>query len=243
MISPDRHRPNFQFLSENRGLGQGAFLGLIVCSVLNGELSASFASNLVCAHDFGVSLHLENRKFSYGPDLGPFGVLTLFGHQNYIISKLWNLLSIWFEIWQVFLWLYYLQGGSVVNAKFCPKMGLWKLGNFGSKKVRSVLNGAIFNCSASNLVCAHDFKISPPRTLKNSIWDRFGPFLGTDPFWANKIRRSHNYGTGRSCLQFVRLVLLMMYKILQCANFLFLSENGPMGMGQFWVPKSAVGPK
>ena len=39
------------------------------------------------------------------------------------------------------------------------------------------------------------------------------------------------------------LCCIMMYKILQCANFLFLSENGPMGMGQFWVPKSAVGLK
>ena len=39
------------------------------------------------------------------------------------------------------------------------------------------------------------------------------------------------------------LCCIMMSKIWQCANFQFLSENGPMGMRQFWVPKSAVGPK
>ena len=37
-----------------------------------------------------------------------------------------------------------------------------KWGNFGSQKVRSVLNRAIVNHFASNLDCAHDFKISPP---------------------------------------------------------------------------------
>ena len=30
-------------------------LGPIVRSVLNGEIKTSFASNLVCAHDFGAS--------------------------------------------------------------------------------------------------------------------------------------------------------------------------------------------
>ena len=38
MISPDWHRPNFQFLPENRGLGEGAILGPIVRLVLNGEI-------------------------------------------------------------------------------------------------------------------------------------------------------------------------------------------------------------
>ena len=38
MISPDWHRPNLQFPPENRGLGEGAILGPIVRSVLNGEI-------------------------------------------------------------------------------------------------------------------------------------------------------------------------------------------------------------
>ena len=38
LISADCHRPNFQFPSENRGLGGGAILGPIVRSVLNGEI-------------------------------------------------------------------------------------------------------------------------------------------------------------------------------------------------------------
>ena len=61
-------------------------------------------------------------------------------------------------------------------------MGLWEWGNFGSQKVRSVINKAIFNRSASNLVCTHYFLVSPPGKLKNSIWDTFGLFWGTNPF-------------------------------------------------------------
>ena len=38
------------------------------------------------------------------------------------------------------------------------------------------------------------------------------------------------------------LCCIMMSNIWQCANLQFLSENGPMGMGQFRVPKIAVGP-
>ena len=34
-----------------------------------------------------------------------------------------------------------------------------------------------------------------------------------------------------------------MSKMWWCANLQFLSEKGPMGMGQFWVPESAVGHK
>ena len=36
---------------------------------------------------------------------------------------------------------------------------------------------------------------------------------------------------------------IMMSKMWQCANFQFLSENRPIGIGQFWVPVSAVGHK
>ena len=76
-------------------------------------------------------------------------------------------------------------------------MGLWEWGNFGSQKVRSVINGAIFNRSASNLVCAHDFWVFPPGKLSNIvlfifglIWALLAP-IGTDPFWDPKITRSH----------------------------------------------------
>ena len=34
-----------------------------------------------------------------------------------------------------------------------------------------------------------------------------------------------------------------MSKMWQCANLQFLSEKGPIGMGQFWVPESTVGHK
>ena len=34
-----------------------------------------------------------------------------------------------------------------------------------------------------------------------------------------------------------------MSKMSHCTNFQFLSEKGPMGMGQFWVPESEVGHK
>ena len=36
---------------------------------------------------------------------------------------------------------------------------------------------------------------------------------------------------------------ITMSKMWQCANFQFLSEEGPMEMGQFWVPECAVGHK
>ena len=40
---------------------------------------------------------------------------------------------------------------------------------------------------------------------------------------------------------FAGMFCIMMSKMWQCANFQFLSEEGPMEMGQFWVPESAVG--
>ena len=50
------------------------------------------------------------------------------------------------------------------NFKFLSENGpmAWEWGNFGSQKVRSVLNRAIFNRFASNLGCAHYFEVSPP---------------------------------------------------------------------------------
>ena len=58
-----------------------------------------------------------------------------------------------------------------------------KWGNFGSQKVRSVLNGAIVNHFASNLDCAHDFKISPPAKEGRPIAANLCPFWHNDPFW------------------------------------------------------------
>ena len=64
-------------------------------------------------------------------------------------------------------------------------MGLWELGHFGSQKVRSVINGVIFNRFASNLDCTHDFWVSPPDKQERPIWGNLGPFWGNDPFWVN----------------------------------------------------------
>ena len=52
----------------------------------------------------------------------------------------------------------------------CPEGGIWKWGNFGSQKVRSAINGAIFNRFASNLDCTHDFKVSPAGEQERQIW-------------------------------------------------------------------------
>ena len=71
-----------------------------------------------------------------------------------------------------------VKGDRVLNSKFLPKMGVWEWGNFGSQKVRSAINGTIFNRSASNLVCTHYYLVSTPAKLKNSLWNRFGPLFG-----------------------------------------------------------------
>ena len=124
-------------------------------------------------------------------------------------------------------------------------MVLWEWGNFGSQKVRSVINWAIFNRSASNLVCTHYYLVSPPGKLKNSIWDRFGHFWGTDPFFgAPKVRGLIT--ADPDVLYICNLAgtfCVMMSKMWQWKNLQFPSKEGPMEMGQFWVPESAVGPK
>ena len=124
-------------------------------------------------------------------------------------------------------------------------MGLWEWGNFGSQKVRSVINGAIFNRSASNLVCAHDFWVSPPGKLKNWLLNIFGPLLGYWPlFRGTKVRGLITADPDVLYIcTFAGTFCITMSKMWQCANFQFLSEEGPMEMGQFWVPESAVGPK
>ena len=65
-----------------------------------------------------------------GPIWALFGFWPFSGHKNYIVSKLWNLQFVWFEILQVFLWLWYLKGDRVLNSKFWPKMGIWEWGKF-----------------------------------------------------------------------------------------------------------------
>ena len=122
-----------------------------------------------------------------GPIWALFGIWPFSGHKNYIVSKLWNLQFVWFEIWQVFLWLWYLNGDRVLNSKFWPKMGIWEWGNFGSQKVRSAINGTIFNRSASNLVCTHYYLVSTPAKLKNSLWNR-APFRVLTLLRAPKLR-------------------------------------------------------
>ena len=68
-------------------------------------------------------------------------------------------------------------------SNFYPKTGLWEWGNFGSQKVRSVLNRAIFNRFASNLGCAHYLVVSPP--WKQEI--KFGANLCPKYFFYPKI--------------------------------------------------------
>ena len=65
-----------------------------------------------------------------------------------------------------------------VNLQFLSEKGLMGMGQFGSQKVRSVINGAIFNGSASNLVCAHYYYVAPTWKTKKChmghIWTPFG---------------------------------------------------------------------
>ena len=112
-------------------------------------------------------------------------------------------------------------------------MGLWEWGNFGSHKVRSVRNVAIFNLFASNLDCTHDFWVSPPEKLKNCLWDRFGHFWGTDPFSGHqKVRGLINFGSGCSLhLQYFRCVLHNeVYNVTMC-KFTISVRKGTYGNG------------
>ena len=182
LISADCHRPNFQFPSENRGLGGGAILGTDSSVSSKWRNLNRFRLKFgLCPWFRGISTW-KTGKFNMGRIWALFGFWPFSGHKNYIVSKLWNLQFVWFEIWQVFLWLWYLKGDRVLNSKFLPKMGVWEWGNFGSQKVRSAINGTIFNRSASNLVCTHYYLVSTPAKPKNSLWNRFGPLFGYWPF-------------------------------------------------------------
>ena len=61
---------------------------------------------------------------------------------------------------------------------FFPQMGIW--GNFGSQKMRSVLNRAIFYRFASHLDCSHYFKISTHGKQERPNWGQFVPLLGSN---------------------------------------------------------------
>ena len=69
----------------------------------------------------------------------------------------------------------------MVVCKFLISFCEW--GNFGYQKVRSVLNRAIVNHFASNLDCAHDFKISPPAKEGRPVAANLCPFWHNDHFW------------------------------------------------------------
>ena len=64
--------------------------------------------------------------------------------------------------------------------KFLISFSKWV--NFGSQKVRLVLNRAIVNHFASNLNGVHDFKISPPAKEERLIGANLCPFWGNWPF-------------------------------------------------------------
>ena len=125
-------------------------------------------------------------------------------------------------------------------------MGLWEWGNFGSQKVRSVINGAIFNRSASNLDCTHDFWVSPPGKLGN--WPYLGhiwaPFGALTLFGAQKLRCLITFDAVVHLIwNLAGFSLVMISKRWYGPKFLIFPLNRHMGMGQFWVPESAFGDK
>ena len=139
----------------------------------------------LCTWFLGISTW-KTANSNLGQFFPLLGHWPFLGPKNYEVSKLLKRMTIWFEIWQFSLWLWYLKGGRVLNSQFCPLMGLWELANFGSQKVRSVINWAIFNRSASNLVCTHYYLVSPPDKQERPIWGQFVSLLGYWPFLWHK---------------------------------------------------------
>ena len=75
-------------------------------------------------------------------------------------------------------------------------MGVWEWGNFGSQKVRSAINGTIFQPFGFKFgLYSLLLGIYTCKTEKFPMETDLGPFSGTDPFKGTKITRSHNYGT------------------------------------------------
>ena len=197
---------------------------------------------MVCAHDLWVSPPRKQENFIRAR-FGPVWGFDPFRGKNYTVSKLWNLLFVWFEIWQVFLWLWYLKGRVLLIQNFAPKWACDNGAILGPKKCG--LNGAIINRSASNLVCTHYYLVYPPGKLKNSIWDRFGQLLGLQThFGAPKLRGLITMESDvHDVCNLAGMCGILMFKMWQCENFQFLSLSGPMEMGLFWVPKCAVSHK
>ena len=102
------------------------------------------------------------------------------------------------------------------------------MGHFGSQKVRSVLNRAMFNRSASNLVCAHDLWLSPPgKTGKTN----FGPIcsmLAMTLFGLQLGGLITLEPHVHDICNLPGICCIMRSKMWQCANFQFLS------VGLFW---------
>ena len=178
---------NFQFLSENRPMGIGQFW--VPVSAVGHKWSnfQPFGFNIgLCTWFLDIST-CKTWKSNLGICLGPFwGYWPFFWAAKLIglvtmepaLKYTWNLTGfcciMMSKMWQYANFLYF----------FC------KWGNFGSQKVRSVLNIAIFNHFASNLDCAHDFKIFPPAKEERPIAANLCPFLGSifSPnffFWQN----------------------------------------------------------
>ena len=69
-------------------------------------------------------------------------------------------------------------------------------------------------------------------------------FLVLDFFWDQNMRSPITLEPAVHLIcNLSGLCSLLMSIMWQCVNFKFLSLCGPMGMGQFWAPESAVGHK
>ena len=91
-------------------------------------------------------LHLENRKDQFWPNLFPF-----WGNDRFWVTKTRR------------------SHNFRTACSWHLQFGRYMLHN----DVKNVLDRAIFNCWASNLDCAHDFKISPPAKQKTPITEIF----------------------------------------------------------------------
>ena len=125
------------------------------------------------------------KKLHIGDIWATFWVLTLFGAQKLrclitfdaVVHLIWNLAG--FSLVMISKRWY---GPKFLIFPLNRHMGM---GQFWSQKVRSVINGVIFNRFASNLDCTHDFWVSPPDKQERPIWGNLGPFRVNDPFWVN----------------------------------------------------------
>ena len=163
------------------GMGQFWFSESAVGHKWNNFQPFGFKFGL-CTWFLGISTW-KIKKLHIGHIWATFGVLTLFGAQKLrclitfdaVVHLIWNLAG--FSLVMISKRWY---GPKFLIFPLNRHMGM---GNFGSQKVRSVINGVIFNRFASNLDCTHDFWVSPPDKQERPIWGDLGPFWGNDPFW------------------------------------------------------------